>query len=69
MTENGRISELFMGGYILIAFAGPLRRTVPAIFQTVSEAGSLPRTGADVDGGHRNPRLIRPGSGCHRILS
>ncbi len=34
MDEHERISKRFMRRFIHIAFAGPLWRTVPAIFQT-----------------------------------
>ena len=37
MSNHGRISELFIGGSILHPFAGPLRRTVPAILKAASQ--------------------------------
>jgi len=38
MTAHGRIPELVMCKFIRFTFAGPLRRTVPAISQTAAQA-------------------------------
>jgi hypothetical protein len=37
MSIHDRIDKLLMGQSIRFPFAGPLRRTVPAIFQTNSQ--------------------------------
>jgi hypothetical protein len=41
MIGHGVISKQFMGLRILVPFAGPLRRTVPAYFQTASQRYSF----------------------------
>jgi hypothetical protein len=40
IIEHERISKLFMRRFIHFAFAGPLRRKVPANFQTASMSPS-----------------------------